>query len=102
MESGVEPGSTVTKKFEIRLAKTAGVCFGVERALNLSEKALKEVVGPISSLGPIIHNPQTVADMSSRGMAIAEDLAEVRGTVVFRSHGVTVQTQKAALEKGLK
>ncbi len=93
--------STQTKKFEIRIAKTAGICFGVERALNLSEKAIKEKSGPLASLGPIIHNPQKVAELSERGMDVAEDLSSLSGTVVFRSHGVPIETQSLALARGL-
>jgi 4-hydroxy-3-methylbut-2-enyl diphosphate reductase len=52
------------EEIEIFVASSAGVCFGVERALNLSEKALKENQGPISSLGPLIHNPQVVEELS--------------------------------------
>jgi len=86
----------------ILAAQTAGVCFGVERALDLSEKAIKEISGPISSLGPLIHNPQAVADLSSRGLKVAEDINNIEGTVVFRSHGVTLQVQEKAKDKGLK
>jgi len=102
---------------KIIVAKSAGVCFGVERALNLSEKALAELgqgckpddstdptqkSGSISSLGPLIHNPQTVAELSSRGLAVAGSLDDISGTVVFRSHGVPIQIQEEAERRGLK
>jgi 4-hydroxy-3-methylbut-2-enyl diphosphate reductase len=87
---------------EIIVAKSAGVCFGVERALNLSEKALGNQTGPISSLGPLIHNPQTVEALASRGLNVAKNIDDISGTVVFRSHGVTVDVQKAAGDRGLK
>jgi small subunit ribosomal protein S1 len=90
------------EEIEIFVASSAGVCFGVERALNLSEKALKENQGPISSLGPLIHNPQVVEELSQKGLKIAGDLTEVSGTVVFRSHGVTTEVQRVAQEKNLK
>jgi (E)-4-hydroxy-3-methyl-but-2-enyl pyrophosphate reductase len=90
------------EEVEIVIASSAGVCFGVERALNLSEKALKENTGPISSVGPLIHNPQSVKDLSDRGLNVAKSLDEVEGTVVFRSHGVTVEVQRQAQEKNLK
>lgn len=87
---------------KILIAETAGVCFGVERALNLSEKAISEIQGPKQSLGPLIHNPQAVEELASRGLTVAGDLKEIEnGTVVFRSHGVTIETQKAAQAKGL-
>lgn len=88
---------------KILIAETAGVCFGVERALNLSEKALNEITGPIQSLGPLIHNPQTVEELSSRGLKVTGSLEEIgTGSVVFRSHGVTLQTQNQAKDMGLK
>ena len=107
----MEPKMTPEKKtekmneksnVEIIVAKSAGVCFGVERALDLSEKALLNQTGPISSLGPLIHNPQTVETLSSRGLRVAKNIEEIEGTVVFRSHGVTVDVQKSATQKGLK
>ncbi len=90
------------EEVEILIASSAGVCFGVERALNLSEKALKENTGPISSVGPLIHNPQTVKDLSDRGLNVAKSLDEVQGTVVFRSHGVTIDVQREAQGRNLK
>jgi (E)-4-hydroxy-3-methyl-but-2-enyl pyrophosphate reductase len=95
------PSASNSVSVKILLAKSAGVCFGVERALNLSEKALKEVQGPISSLGPLIHNPQTVTELSSRGLQVAGDLDDVQGTVVFRSHGVPIEIQEQAKTQGL-
>lgn len=84
------------------MAETMGICFGVERALNLGEKALAQNQGPLSSLGPIIHNPQVVEDLSRRGLAVASEISEVQGTVMFRSHGVPLETQKEAEARGLK
>jgi (E)-4-hydroxy-3-methyl-but-2-enyl pyrophosphate reductase len=98
----METENLVPQKVEILVATSAGVCFGVERALNLSEKALKETQGPISSLGPLIHNPQVVDELSREGLKVAGDLSEVSGTVVFRSHGVTTEVQSEAKAKGLK
>ncbi|MBK9293353.1 MAG: 4-hydroxy-3-methylbut-2-enyl diphosphate reductase [Oligoflexia bacterium] len=87
---------------KILIAETAGVCFGVERALNLSEKTIAQVQGAKQSLGPLIHNPQAVEELSERGLKVAHSLNEINeGTVVFRSHGVTIETQKEAQSKGL-
>ncbi|MCC6278581.1 MAG: 4-hydroxy-3-methylbut-2-enyl diphosphate reductase [Oligoflexia bacterium] len=109
MEGMVEPGLERASEFnplvrggvKILTAKTAGICFGVERALNLSEKALKEASQPISSLGPLIHNPQAVGELASRGLKVSQKLEDIQGTVVFRSHGVTLQTQALASKLGL-
>ena len=81
--------------FEIKLAKTAGFCFGVNRAIELVEKLLDEGK-KVCTLGPIIHNPQMVESLEKRGVIIAETIEEVpKGyTVVIRSHGVDKATYK--------
>ena len=55
---------------EIRLAKTAGFCFGVNRAVELTYNLLNEG-HKVATLGPLIHNPQAVADMERRGALVA-------------------------------
>ena len=74
---------------QIILAKTAGFCFGVDRAVNL----VYELVGEgkkVCTLGPIIHNAQLVADLESKGVKIIDDISKApQGyTVVVRTHGV--------------
>ncbi|MBQ2677129.1 MAG: bifunctional 4-hydroxy-3-methylbut-2-enyl diphosphate reductase/30S ribosomal protein S1 [Clostridia bacterium] len=74
---------------KITLAKTAGFCFGVNRAVELVYKLLDEGK-KVCTLGPIIHNPQLVAELESRGVVIAENVSQVPDgyTLVIRSHGV--------------
>ncbi len=74
----------------ITVAKTAGFCFGVSRAVQIVEKLLAEGK-KVCTLGPIIHNPQMVTDLASRGVIIADTPEEVPegSTVVVRSHGVS-------------
>ena len=87
---------------EIILAKTAGFCFGVRRALDLVNEALSSNEKPIYSLGPLIHNPGVVEDLSSKGLAVIEDISEVQsGRVVIRSHGVGPQIYQQANSKNL-
>ena len=79
-------------KPEIILAKSAGFCFGVERAVNkVYEEAAKG--GDIYTYGPIIHNKEVVADLEKKGVHVVESEEEVRalhgGTVIVRSHGVS-------------
>ena len=74
---------------KITLAKTAGFCFGVNRAVNM----LYDLVGNgvnVCTLGPIIHNPQVVADLESKGVNIIDDINNVTNgkKVVIRTHGV--------------
>ncbi len=74
---------------EIVLAKTAGFCFGVDRAVNLVYDLVNEGK-KVCTLGPIIHNAQLVADLESKGVKIIDDISEAPNgyTVVVRTHGV--------------
>lgn len=74
---------------EIILAKTAGFCFGVDRAVNLVYDLVDEGK-KVCTLGPIIHNAQLVTDLENRGVKIINDISEAPDgyTVVVRTHGV--------------
>ena len=74
---------------QIILAKTAGFCFGVDRAVNLVYDLVNEGK-KVCTLGPIIHNAQLVADLENKGVKIIDDISEApQGyTVVVRTHGV--------------
>ena len=74
---------------KITLAKTAGFCFGVNRAVNMVYELI--VKGEkVCTLGPIIHNPQLVSELESKGVRIVESPEEVKEDeiLVIRSHGV--------------
>lgn len=73
----------------IKTAKSAGFCYGVNRAVNKVDKALAEGK-PVATLGPIIHNTDVVNDMQERGARIISQVSELRPEeyVVIRSHGV--------------
>ena len=85
----------------VRVAKSAGFCFGVSRAVELVEQAAaagKQVV----TLGPIIHNPQMVARLAEEGIGKIETLDEIaEGTVIVRSHGVGPHVYEQIEAKGL-
>ena len=89
---------------EIILAKSAGFCFGVERAVN---KVYEETErgGKIYTYGPIIHNREVVADLTGRGVHVIETPEEIHslreGTVIIRSHGVSRETDRLIRESGL-
>ncbi|MBO4398926.1 MAG: bifunctional 4-hydroxy-3-methylbut-2-enyl diphosphate reductase/30S ribosomal protein S1 [Lachnospiraceae bacterium] len=78
---------------EIRLAKTAGFCFGVERAVNTVLGLTSGDCLPVYTFGPIIHNESVVKDLESRGVRILNSEEEIdgvsQGTIVIRSHGVS-------------
>ena len=73
----------------VRTAKTAGFCFGVQRAVDLLEEALARGEA-VSTYGPLIHNPQVIASYAARGVEVLEDLSGLRPgrTVLLRAHGV--------------
>lgn len=87
---------------EVRVARHAGVCYGVERALRLAEQAAADG-GPVHTLGPLIHNPQAVEALRAAGVSTADSFDQVsEGTVVIRSHGVDPKVIEAAEAKGLQ
>lgn len=76
---------------EVILAKSAGFCFGVERAVNMVYEQIKKG-GNIYTYGPIIHNEAVVGDLESKGVRIIDGINDIEGrepgTVIIRSHGV--------------
>jgi len=85
----------------VEVARYAGICYGVERALKLAEEAA-ESGAQVHTLGPLIHNPQAVAALRDQGVAVASTLADApEGTLVIRSHGVAPAIIDAARAKGL-
>jgi len=87
---------------DVTVAKHAGFCFGVHRAINMAFEALEKTKGPIFSLGPIIHNPQVVQKMQDMGLKVVSDIREIpEGTVIFRSHGVNAEEREEAAKRRL-
>lgn len=85
----------------VEVARYAGVCYGVERALKLAEEAAKQGTS-VHTLGPLIHNPQAVEALKAKGVVVAACLDEVdSGTLVIRSHGVDPAIIDIAQDKGL-
>ena len=82
---------------EIKVAKTAGFCFGVKRAVELVEEQLKHGKN-VYTYGPIIHNEEVIREFEQKGVRILypEDEWETveKGTIVIRSHGVTREEQE--------
>ncbi len=86
---------------KVVVARHAGVCYGVERALKLADEAAA-AGGDVATLGPLIHNPQAVAALQDKGVGVASSLADVdAGTLIIRSHGVDPAVIVEAEHKGL-
>ncbi len=88
---------------KVTVAKTAGFCFGVDRAVKLAYEAA-ERYDNVLTLGPIIHNPDVVNDLGSKGVRVIEDLDGVTAadTVIIRSHGVGPDVYEKLLEIGAR
>lgn len=87
---------------DIEVARYAGVCYGVERALGMAEKAADEARKPVNTLGPLIHNPLVVNDLESIGVSTASSVSEVEeGTLIIRAHGVVPSVVEDARARGL-
>ncbi|MFA5699722.1 MAG: 4-hydroxy-3-methylbut-2-enyl diphosphate reductase [Desulfuromonas sp.] len=87
---------------EIVLAKSAGFCFGVKRAVNMAFKAAEEDQN-ICSLGPLIHSPQLVERLEAEGISVVNDIHALQGqSVIVRSHGITRQEEEHLYANRLK
>jgi 4-hydroxy-3-methylbut-2-enyl diphosphate reductase len=85
----------------ITLAKSAGFCFGVDRAVKMVYQELDKG-GSVCTLGPIIHNQNVVDDLKKRGVRIIESISEINPDerVIIRSHGVGKSIYDEIAEKG--
>ncbi len=95
---------------EVRLAKSAGFCFGVKRAVEtVYEQIEKQKTAqkklPIYTYGPIIHNEQVVRDLEEKGVRMLENKEELEaleeGIVIIRSHGIGREICQLIEDKGL-
>ena len=88
------------------MAKSAGFCFGVQRAVDSVYKELEENSGKIYTFGPIIHNEQVVEDLNKRGIEVIDTVEQLKkikeGTVVIRSHGVAKEIYDILEQQKLK
>ncbi|ASU41529.1 4-hydroxy-3-methylbut-2-enyl diphosphate reductase [Herbaspirillum sp. meg3] len=88
---------------EILLAQPRGFCAGVDRAIEIVERALTQFGAPIYVRHEIVHNAYVVADLRNKGAIFIEELADVPAgnTVIFSAHGVSKAVQAEAQERGL-
>ena len=88
----------------IVLAAPRGFCAGVDRAIDIVERALEKFGRPIYVRHEIVHNTHVVNDLKNRGAIFIEDLAEVPpgATLVFSAHGVSKAVQEEAAQRGFQ
>ncbi|RJP26010.1 MAG: 4-hydroxy-3-methylbut-2-enyl diphosphate reductase [Candidatus Abyssobacteria bacterium SURF_5] len=90
-------------KRSIQISDQAGYCFGVRRALDLAREQLVKEGKLVYSIGPIIHNPQVVAEFKKKGLLPVESLEGIdEGILLIRSHGVEKELLEEAERKGLE
>ncbi len=91
---------------KVKLAKTAGFCFGVQRAVDTVYTQIEEGTSPIYTYGPIVHNENVVQELEEKGVRVLnteEDLVNLEeGTVIIRAHGVGKHIYDLLEEKGIR
>lgn len=91
---------------EVIVAKSAGFCFGVERAVSSVYSEIDHNQKPIYTYGPIIHNEQVVGDLENKGVKVINNEKELetleKGTVIIRSHGVSKKIYDIIEKQGLR
>ncbi|MCU0963984.1 MAG: 4-hydroxy-3-methylbut-2-enyl diphosphate reductase, partial [Burkholderiaceae bacterium] len=89
---------------EVVLAEPRGFCAGVDRAIEIVERALRKFGAPIYVRHEIVHNTYVVNDLKSKGAIFIEDLADVPpgATLVFSAHGVSKAVRSEAAERSFQ
>jgi len=88
---------------KITIAKTAGFCMGVRRAVEMALDAPDQHQGPIYTYGPLIHNPQVLQLLQAKGITVIDELPPVgSGTVLIRAHGVPPDAREGLIRAGFK
>ena len=87
---------------EVVLAEPRGFCAGVDRAIEIVERALQKFGAPIYVRHEIVHNTHVVDDLKQKGAVFIEDLADVPpgATLVFSAHGVSQAVRQEAAQRG--
>ena len=89
---------------EVKIARTAGFCWGVRRTVDKVMEVAEKGGSPVVTLGPIIHNPQAVERMREKGVDAVHAIAEIADgtTVVVRTHGAVKSELESAGARGLQ
>ncbi len=88
---------------KVVIAKRAGFCMGVRRAVHLALKAASEAEKPVYTYGPLIHNPQALGLLEALEVRILKQIPDKgRGTVIIRAHGVTPEEKESLKKAGFR
>lgn len=84
---------------KITIAKSAGFCFGVKRAIDLAED-ISDKNNKVYTFGPLIHNPQEVHRLEGKNIKVVEDYSKINeGVLVLRTHGIPLDIYEKLLNK---
>jgi 4-hydroxy-3-methylbut-2-enyl diphosphate reductase len=95
----------------ILIARSAGFCFGVKRAISIADETASRTAGkdagtkgvPLHSLGPLIHNPQAVEELEKKGVHVVQSVNDIPcGKVIVRSHGIARRDAEALAGKNVE
>ena len=88
----------------ILVAKTAGFCFGVKRAIDIAFKIAREKRKGVYTLGPIIHNPQVVEKLRNKGVVPIDDIKARKdiNALIIRTHGIPLKLSKEIATRGFE
>lgn len=85
---------------KVKLAKTAGFCMGVKRAMNIVLDAANKNKGTLFTYGPLVHNPQAVEMLHQKGVKVLDKDPVSDATVILRAHGVAPEERKRLKDAG--
>ncbi len=88
---------------KIKVAKSAGFCFGVKRAIEIALKTAREEKNDVYMLGDIVHNEFVVEQIKKAGIKVVDSIEKINsGVLLLRAHGTVPEIYERAKEKGLK
>ncbi len=86
---------------KIVIARTAGFCMGVRRAVEMALDASNQTCGPICTYGPLIHNPQVLQVLAEKGISVIDTIPDHGvGTAIIRAHGIPPSEREALQQAG--
>lgn len=93
-----------TPRFSIRLANPRGFCAGVDRAIEIVNRALQQFGAPVYVRHEVVHNKTVVEELAAKGAVFVDEIDEIpRGSLcIFSAHGVAQQVRRAAKKRDLK
>ncbi len=88
---------------KVTIAKTAGFCMGVRRAVEMAFDAANATDAPICTYGPLIHNPQVLSLLREKGISVIDEIPESGdGIVIIRAHGIPPEERQALIDAGFR